>query len=109
MARSYNFAVLKFVPDAIREESLNVAIIVLGADGLDVRVTPNPERLHAIAPRLMFDTLEELKKSLENLDVVGLPLAERLAQLRRLPGVVISEPGVLHAANTAELNNHIDS
>lgn len=109
MARSYNFAVVKFVPDAIRDKSLNAAIIILGADGLDVRVTPNPERLHAIAPRLMFDTLDELKRSLEALDVPSLPLTERLAQLRRLPGVVISEPGTLHAENAAELNNHIDS
>jgi hypothetical protein len=109
MARSYDFAVVKFVPDAVRDESLNAAIIVLGADGLDVRVTPNPERLHAIAPRLMSDTLEELKRSLESLDVKGLPLAERLAQLRRLSGVVISEPGTLHAENIRELNNHVDS
>jgi hypothetical protein len=85
------------------------AIIVIDAEGLDVRVTPNPERLHAIAPRLMSDTLDELKKSLKALDVSGLPLAERLAQLRRLPGVVISEPGTLYAENAKELRSHVDS
>jgi hypothetical protein len=109
MARSYDFAVVKFVPDAVRDESLNAAIIVIDAEGLDVRVTPNPERLHAIAPRLMSDTLDELKKSLKALDVSGLPLAERLAQLRRLPGVVISEPGTLYAENAKELRSHVDS
>ena len=109
MAHSYDFAVVKFVPDAIRDESLNAAIIILGPDGLDVRVTPNPERLHTIAPRLVSDTLDELKKSLEALDVTDLPTANRLEQLRRLPGLVISEPGTLHAENPAELSNHIDS
>jgi len=109
MARSYDFVVVKLVPDAVRDESLNVAVIVLGSEKLTVRVTPNPERLHAIAPRLMSDTLDELKKSLEALDITGVPLTERLAQLRRLPGIVISEPGTLHAENAAELSNHIDS
>lgn len=108
MARSYDFAVVKFVPDAIRDEALNAAIIVLGADGLDVRVTPDPERLHAIAPKLVPDTLEELKKSLESLDVNSLPIEERIAQLRRLPGIIISEPGALLAENETELRSHID-
>src|SRR5450830_1255401 len=92
MARSYNFAVVKFTPDAIRDEALNAAIVILGADSLDVRVTPNPERLRAIAPKLVPDTLDELKKSLESLDIKDLPIEERIAQLRRLPGIIISEP-----------------
>jgi hypothetical protein len=109
MARSYNFAVVKFTPDAIRDEALNAAIVILGADGLDVRVTPNPERLHAIAPKLVPDTLDELKKSLESIDIKDLPIEERIAQLRRLPGIIISEPGTLHAENEAELRGHIDN
>ena len=108
MARSYDFAVVKFVPDAIRDESLNAAVIILGAEGLDVRLTPNPERLHAIAPKLVPETLVELKKSLESLYVPDLLLQEKLARLRRLPGVIISEPGTLHAENAAELSSHLD-
>ncbi len=109
MAHSYDFAVVKFVPDAIRDEALNAAIVILRADGLDVRVTPNPERLHAIAPKLVPDTLDELKKSLESLDVKDLPIEERIAQLRRLPGIIISGPGTLHAENDTELRGHIDN
>jgi hypothetical protein len=109
MARSYNFAVVKFTPDAIRDEALNAAIVILGADSLDVRVTPNPERLRAIAPKLVPDTLDELKKSLESLDIKDLPIEERIAQLRRLPGIIISEPGTLHAENETELRGHIDN
>jgi hypothetical protein len=93
----------------VRAESLNAAIIILGAHGLDVRLTPNPERLHAIAPKLVPETLDELKKSLESLYVSGLALPEQLAQLRRIPGVIISEPGTLHAENAAELSGHLDS
>ncbi len=109
MAHSYDFAVVKFVPDAIRDESLNAAIVILGPDRLDVRVTPNPERLHAIAPRLVADTLDDLKKSLEALNSANLPVSERLSLLRRLPGIVISEPGKLHVESTTELPDHIDS
>jgi hypothetical protein len=109
MARSYDFTVVKFVPDTIRDEALNAAIVILGPDGLDVRVTPNPERLHAIAPKLAPETLDELKKSLELLDVKDLPTSERIAQLRRLPGVIISEPGTLHAENNTELRLHVDN
>ena len=109
MARSYNFAVVKFAPDAIRDEALNAAIVILGDNGLDIRVTPNPERLHAIAPKLAPDTLDELKKSLESLDIKGLPVKERIAQMRRLPGIIISEPGTLHAENETELRGHIDN
>jgi hypothetical protein len=109
MARSYDFTVVKFVPDTIRDEALNAAVVILGPDGLDVRVTPNPERLHAIAPRLASETLDELKKSLESLDVKDLPTGERIAHLRRLPGIVMSEPGTLHAENDTELRLHVDN
>jgi Protein of unknown function (DUF3037) len=109
MPRSYDFAVVKFVPDAIRDESLNAAIIIFGPNGLDVRVTPNPERLHLIAPRFAPETLDELKKSLENLDVTNLPVTERLHQLRRLPGIIISEPGTVNVENASELNILVDS
>ncbi len=108
MARSYEFAVLKFAPDAIRDELLNAAIIVFGPNGLDVRLTPNPERLHAIAPKLASETLDELKKSLQSLDTREASVAERLNVLRRLPGIIISEPGTLRADTAAELAAHVD-
>jgi hypothetical protein len=109
MARSYDFAVVKFVPDTIRDEALNAAIVIFGANGLEVHVTPNPERLHAIAPKLVPETLDELKKSLESLDVKDLRTEERVARLRRLPGVIISEPGGLLAENDTELRLHVDN
>jgi hypothetical protein len=109
MAHSYNFAVVKFVPDEIRDEALNAAIVILGAEGLEVRVTPNPERLRAIAPKLGPDTLDELKKSLESLDIKDLPTDKRISLLRRLPGVIISEPGTLHAGTDVELRDHVDN
>jgi hypothetical protein len=108
MAHSFEFAVVKFAPDAIRDESLNAAIVIFGPKGLDVRVTPNPERLHAIAPRLASDTLDEMKKSLEALDTKDASVAERVALLRRLPGIIISEPGMLHAENSEELSKHVN-
>jgi hypothetical protein len=109
MARSCDFVIVKFVPDAIRDESLNAAIVVLGADALDVRLTPNPERLRVIAPHVAPDTLDELKKSLESLDDATLPIAERIEHFRRLPGVTISEPGTIRADNATDLTSNVDS
>ena len=109
MARSCDFVIVKFVPDAIREESLNAAIVVLGTDGLDVRVTPNPERLRVIAPHVAPQALDELKKSLISLDDVTLPITERIERFRRLPGVSISEPGTIQVDSRADLDRNIDS
>lgn len=109
MAHSCDFVIVKFVPDPIRDESLNAAVVVLGADALDVRVTPNPERLRAIAPHIVPETLDELRKSLESIDDPALSTAERIGRLRHLPGVTISEPGKIQAENAAELDNNLNS
>jgi hypothetical protein len=96
MAHSYDYAVVKVSPDPIRDEALNVAVAVLRPDRLDVCVTPNPERLRAIAPGLHREVLEELSTSLRTVDAPNLSTAERIERLRHLPGISVSDPGTLH-------------
>jgi hypothetical protein len=107
MARSFDFAVVKIVPDPLRDEALNAAVVVLLPDGLEVHVAPNPERLRAIAPAFTSEVLDHLASALRNVDQKSASTTDRLGILRRLPGVLISEPGTLQSENDAELRSHI--
>lgn len=107
MAHSYDFAVVKIVPDPLRDEALNAAIVVLRPGGLDVHVTPSPERLRAVAPAITPETLDDLASALKNFDESDEPTARRLENLRRLPGVIVSEPGAVQGENEAELCKNV--
>jgi Protein of unknown function (DUF3037) len=105
MARSSDFAVVKVSPDPLRDEAMNAMVIILRPDGLQVMVTPNPERLRGLAPAVGPATLDELATSLKVLDAPGETTAKRIARLRRLPGIIISEPGELYG----ETDQDVDS
>jgi hypothetical protein len=107
MAPSYDYAVVKIAPDPIRDEALNVAVAILHPDHLDVRVTPNPERLRAIDPALRPESLGELSASLRALDDPTLSTEERIERLRALPGISVSGAGTLYGATEEEISGHI--
>ena len=107
MAHSYDYAVVKIAPDPIRDEALNVALVILRPNHLEVRLTPNPERLRAVAPALQPQTLEELSASLRALDDAALTSHDRIERLRGLPGISVSAPGTLYGETEADLNGHI--
>lgn len=107
MAHSSDYAVVKIVPDPLRDEALNAAIVVFRPDGLDVHVTPSPERLRAVAPAITSETLDDLAAALKNVDESEQSTARRLTNLRGLPGVVVSEPGTVQGQNEAELNKNV--
>jgi hypothetical protein len=95
MARSCDFAVVKIAPDPIRDEALNGAIVVFRTEGLEVHLTPNPERLRTVVPSLSADSLDELSSALRALDMPDLSTADRIQRLRSLPGVTVSDHGTL--------------
>ncbi len=107
MARSFDFAIVKIAPDPIRDETLNGAVVIFRPDRLEVCVTPNPERLRAIAPSLQTQGLDELSASLKTIDDPNLSTAERLQRLRRMPGITVSEPGTLYGETEDELMVHV--
>jgi len=107
MARSCEFAVVKIVPDPIRDEALNVALIALHPEHLDVQITPNPERLRAVVPALQPKSLEELSASLRTLDDPALTTDQRIQRLRSLPGIAISDAGTLYGESEADLSSRI--
>jgi hypothetical protein len=107
MAHSYDYAVVKMSPDPIRDEALNVAIVVLLGNDLDVQVTPSPERLRAIMPSFEASALKELGNSLRSIDDPTLDTGQRIERLRQVPGVFVSDPGTLFAETPAELQGHV--
>jgi hypothetical protein len=107
MAHSCDFAVVKIAPDPIRDEVLNGAVVVFRPQQLDVCLTPNPERLRTIAPTLHPDGLQDLSASLRALDDPNLTTDERVARLRGVPGISVSDPGTLFGDSESELNKHI--
>jgi hypothetical protein len=107
MAHSYDYAVVKIAPDPIRDEALNVALVILHPEHLDVRITPNPERLRAVAPALQPKMLEELRTALRAVDNPTLTTDQRIERLRDLPGISVSGAGTLYAENEVQLDDHI--
>jgi hypothetical protein len=107
MAHSCDFAVVKISPDPLRDEAMNAMVIVLRPDRLQVCLTPNPERLRAIAPGVELNALEELKKSLQAVDNPDEPTPNRIARFRRLPGIIVSDAGSLQGETAADLDAHL--
>ncbi|MEX1306368.1 MAG: DUF3037 domain-containing protein [Rhodovibrionaceae bacterium] len=60
MPRSYNFGIIRVVPDVRRGESVNVGIVVLGESGPDVRLLPNMGKVQALDGAFDAEALHQL-------------------------------------------------
>jgi hypothetical protein len=63
MARSYKYAVIRFAPNAIRGERLNIGALIVNDLGVDVRVTRRLERVKAISAAIDYDYLKSLLRA----------------------------------------------
>ncbi|MCJ2044416.1 DUF3037 domain-containing protein [Methylobacterium sp. J-078] len=68
MARSYEFAIIRFAPDDGRDERLNVGAVVFQDDGLDIRVSRRLEKIRALSAALDVDLLREFIVGLSDID-----------------------------------------
>jgi len=104
MARSYKYAVIRFAPNDIRGERLNIGALIVNDLGVDVRVTRRLERVKAISAAIDYDYLKSLLSNLETLDKQAtesgiLEHEARLESLARVGPLEMSQIGTFTAEN----------
>lgn len=92
MATTFEYSVLRLVPDPARGEQVNIGIVAFLSDTVDVRVFPTLAKVRALHPSVNQKALEELPRALASMLGEGTP-AERHAILLRFPLVNASQLG----------------
>lgn len=108
MARSFEFAVAQFRTQALRDERLNVAIVVLKPE-LSVYTPKSLDKLKAISASLQVDKVREAIERLPEIDrLIGAaevkPADQRLDELASVAPVAFSPVGKFHAENEDAYN-----
>jgi hypothetical protein len=93
MARSFDFSVLRLMPDPARGETINLGIVVFRDDNLDVRVGEVLTRARSLYPDLTLDHLREGVAVLQRLGAVSMSSAERHASLARIGPFALGDLG----------------
>jgi hypothetical protein len=85
MATTFEYSVLRLIPDSARGEQINVGIVVFLEGGLDVRVFPDLAKVRALNPDVDITVLRKLPQALNNLVGNKGTTEERHASLSRMP------------------------
>jgi len=104
MARSFDFAVLRLAPDALRGEAVNLGIVVFLDGGVDVRTGEVLSRARAVYPDATADALREGVNLIKRLGAVTLSAAERHRSLSRLGVFSLGELGHFTVENDGPEN-----
>jgi hypothetical protein len=108
MARSFEFAVAQFRTHALRDERLNVALVVLASE-LRVYVPKSLDKLRAVSASLTIENVRQSAEQLPDLDrTIGTNVIEsaqrRLAELSSVAPFAFSNVGCFHAENEEAYN-----
>lgn len=101
MARTFEFAVLRLAPDAVRGEAVNLGIVVFNDGKLDIRVGEVLTRARLLYPEMDADTLSQGVGLFERMGSVSLPVAEKHRSLSRLGAFQLGELGHFTVADGA--------
>jgi hypothetical protein len=112
MAQQHSFAILQLAPSGARGERLNVATLVFGDDGIDVRIPKRLEKVRALSAGLNPDSVRELISNLSTLDALSvkhgpISTAQRIANLCDFGPFAFSEQGTFIAHSTVEYEARI--
>lgn len=61
MAHSYRYCVLRYRPDPIRGEVVNIGLVIFNGDRVDVRVTRQLSKAQALSPNLSFQWTDTIQ------------------------------------------------
>src|SRR3979409_2223845 len=93
MAHTYDFAVLRLVPDAARGESINLGLVVFQNESIDVRIGEVLTRARLLYPELTDTDLAAAVETIRKLGNVSRPAAERRRALSKIGAFVLGELG----------------
>ncbi len=85
MDATYEYALIRVVPDRRRGEWANVGVCVFLRDRLDIRIHPNTSKLRVLAPSLDLGFLQHLPQLWSRIAEGDAPAQERHALLKGLP------------------------
>lgn len=114
MDRFYKFAIIRFSPDKLRGESLNIGAAVLSDSGIDIRHTRRLERAKALSQALEINALTDLLDNLKRLDEenrrsTALTAEQRLEQLCRVELLNFSALGTFQATDASSYEERVTS
>ncbi|PVE58086.1 hypothetical protein DC429_08280 [Arthrobacter sp. TPD3018] len=103
MARWHEFAVVQLATRALREEKLNIGVVVIG-DQIDVRPGRNLDKIKAISRAMTTASLREALDAIPEIDTslrnVADSSADRLNRIANLTGLKFGSIGQFEAAST---------
>lgn len=102
MNRCYKFAVAQFPADEVRNERLNLAIVILKDNKLDIRAPKSLDKLRAISGAVDLDAVRETLSNLAVLDDfarenVGLSAIDRIAFMSNAAPISFSSLGEFYS------------
>jgi Protein of unknown function (DUF3037) len=93
MAHTFDFAVLRLIPDAARGESINLGVVIFHEGSIDVRLGEVLTRARSLFPELTDNELTDAVGILQRLGDVPLSAHERHRALARVGAFALGELG----------------
>ncbi|USU06408.1 hypothetical protein NF699_07040 [Sphingomonadaceae bacterium OTU29LAMAA1] len=110
MARWYEFAVVQLATHAMRDEKLNIGLVIMG-ETIDVRPGRNLDKVKAISHAISAASIKESLKALCDLDLALRHASEtnsdRLRRVSNLTGLEFSAIGKFEAASSAAYEDYV--
>lgn len=106
MARSYDYCVLQFRPDAVRGEVVNIGLVIFLDGRVDVRLTTHLTKAQALVPNASFENLPEIKAEINEI-CEGLDSDDAIMILRGFAPFSCSSKGYF-LAEPAEYEGKVD-
>lgn len=112
MARSYKFAIVRFAPDELRGERVNIGALIFLNDRIDVRLTKRMDKVRAISGSVEIESLNRLTANFDQLDMETRQAGQadvdlRHASIGRLGPLSLSSLGQFVAENLASYEEKV--
>ena len=110
MARSFDFAVLRLMPDAARGEAVNLGLVVFRADSIEVRIGEVMTRARLLCPEVSPDLIREAIGVMQRFGSAPLPVKERYAAISQIGPFALGALGYFTAEDetSAAFERHVD-
>ncbi len=112
MSHCYKYAIAQFPADAIRNERLNLAIVVFQPDRLDIRVPKSLDKLRAISAAVDLDAVRGSLTELIALDDFvrssSVDISERIKFLQQASPIAFSGVGEFYAHDQSAFDASLD-
>lgn len=106
MDRIFEYAIIRFVPEAFRGEQINVGLVVFKGVELDIRIFLQANLLKALG--IDASKLDWISTYLRQYDDSALSPSERWKRLSSFPGFALSERGWLSAETEEQYEIRVD-